>query len=429
MPEHTFSICNPWLSRSFTVDDQHVFGTVSLKNEKTGYEYLKSGKEEFIFIGYVDKSISVFKASDFQYASHEISSSSEVETLKVQLTSLTGTMKLELIYEAYRHYPAIRKKMHIYNHFASPMLIQYLAWENLELAASAERRVHHYFFCLRPFDRYYTIVHIVGYRCGSFGEEIKLGYNDKEETIFEWQLNPGEMFESDASFFIPFNNMKWEDAVDGQLRNFVEEKLSICRPEQIPAFTINTWETFSLDINEAIILENIEIASELGIEAYQIDCGWSVNLGHFEPDPVKFPHGLERIVEKCEQAGIRLGLWMSVPLVHVDSPVANEHPEWFLLDENNNCGFMTGWQDAGIMCLDSDYKYWIMNEIDRTVKKYGVKLLKLDLASIRDPYNPNKSVGCHAHGHHHQTHKASHLGIYRSMFWIMDELRKRNPTV
>jgi hypothetical protein len=410
----------------------------------------------------------VFKAKDFNYQSHETSSSEDGETLIVHLklktkgdagfnpfavghwADVTGSLKVDLIYKSFCDYPVIQKKMFIHNDYDFPVRIQYLSWETLELVSGDERRLHHYFFTKTSTavsdnmdDSVVAIdwpeqnegLLVATEAPGAMkhmelfvnGDRIGIGYNYSEETTFEWQLNQGETFESDCAFFIPYHNMKWEDAVDQQLRSFVEEKLCICRAEQVPSFTMNTWETFLTDINEEIVLENIRIAAELGMEAYQLDCGWYINHGHFEPDPIKFPRGLDPIVEACTRYNIKLGLWMSVSNVHVESPIAKEHPEWFLEDENDHHGFMVGWKETEIMCLDSDYKYWIMNEIDRTVKKYNVALLKLDLAAVRDPYNPNKSVGCHAHGHYHPTKKSSHLGIYRNMFWIMDELRKRNP--
>lgn len=466
-------IGNKWLERTFQIDEQQVFSTVSITNQSNQHELLQRIGEEFRFIGYFGISMRLFKCHDFNYVSHEMKMEHDAEVLIVHLThrskanvtvnpfaagqgdELTGTLSVQLEYIAYQHHPVIRKRIKIHNGYPHLLRLQYLTWEDLMLSDRHERRVHYRFFtesadsAIDVMDDSVMAIHWSGEQ--GVGEQdgllvateapgamkymelfkepnnVKIGYNHREETIFEWVLDTNETFETDYCFLLAYSSKSWEDAVDGELRNFVKCKLTICKPETVPAFTINTWETFRSNLEEDAILENIRIAADMGIEAYQLDCGWYISHGHFVPDSAKFPRGLDPIVEACDKYGMKLGLWMSVPLIHSDAPVAKEHPEWFLLDENGNRAFMNGWKNTEIMCMDSDFKYWIMDEVDRVIKQYHVKLIKLDLVSVRNPYNPNNAVGCHAKGHHHRTRRSSHLGIYRSMFWMMDELRERNP--
>jgi alpha-galactosidase len=89
-------------------------------------------------------------------------------------------------------------------------------------------------------------------------KRITLLYNNSEETIFEYALEPGEAFESDCGFLLPFSG-KWQDAVDGPYQRFIREKLAVCKVEDVPTFTLNTWETFYNDISEEIVVENIRM--------------------------------------------------------------------------------------------------------------------------------------------------------------------------
>lgn len=466
----TISSGNKWLVREFEIRDDGQFQTVALVNKKSGFNYMKSDideYDEFSFVVYYEEAMMVIKLRDFNYESHQLSSTDTKDLLTVRLKMRVGEagyhpfalghltaagdfLRIELKYEAFHNYPVIRKSMTIINKANFPVRLQYLGWEKLQLRAGLGRRVHHSFLTKTSssiVDRMDDSVMAIEWpeanegllvateapgamkfmELFEHGDHIHLGYNDKEETIFEWQVESGEQFDTDCSFFLSFSQEKWQDVVDWEYANFVKQELSICRAEEVPTFTINTWETFYSDINEEIVLENIKLAAELGIDSYQLDYGWYVRQGDFQPDPIKFPRGLEPIVEICKANHIKLGLWMSVTNVDMESKVAKEHPEWLLTDENEQYGYMVGWKDTAIMCLDSDYKYWILNEIDQVIKKYDVKLLKLDLAAVRDPYNPHKSIGCHHHHHHHATQKSSNLRIYRSMFWLMDELRARNP--
>ena len=97
-------------------------------------------------------------------------------------------------------------------------------------------------------------------------------------------------------------------------------------------FLSNTWGDRSRDarINEAFIRREIAAAERLGIDVLQIDDGWQKGRSrnsaqgngawggwwaadaHFwEPDPKRFPQGLQPLVTMARTNGIKLGLWFS----------------------------------------------------------------------------------------------------------------------
>lgn len=470
MMEHTIKLGNQWLERIIEIDTQGTLRTASIRNIENDQELLQSGGDEFAFAGYSGKHFRIFKCQHFCYIDHSFEEKGVDLYLTIQLEMKLADgqglspfavgqwdgkdqkLSIELEYQIYGHYPVIRKRIKIKNEGSVPLRIQHLTWEDLLLVGGKERRVDHAFFtktspsivdnmddCVMAvlWPEQGSGVLIATEAPGSMKrlevfkdpDRLRVMYNNTEETIFEWIIEANETFESDYCFLLPFAEKGLQNTLDGPYARFVREKLAICDVKRIPDFTINTWETYNEigGINEEIVLGNIKVAAELGIDSYQLDCGWYVHQGDYRPHPVQFPNGIEPIVEACRKHNIRLGLWMSVPNVWVNSLVALEHPEWFLLDENEQHGHMIGWSDTEIMCLDSDYKFWILDQLDTVVKRYGVELLKLDLAAVRDPYNPGKSIGCHAKNHYHRSPKSSHLGIYRNMFWIMDELRVRNP--
>ena len=97
---------------------------------------------------------------------------------------------------------------------------------------------------------------------------------------------------------------------------------------------MNTWGDRSQDakVNEKFCLEELEIASRLGITLFQIDDGWQAgkspnsavsngsfkdiyaNSGYWTPDPVKYPNGLHPIVKRGKELGIEIGLWFNPTL-------------------------------------------------------------------------------------------------------------------
>ncbi|GGD88907.1 glycoside hydrolase family 36 protein [Paenibacillus nasutitermitis] len=451
--------------REIRIDETGTLRTASLRYRET--ELLQEGGDEFIFAGRLNESMRLFRSEHFRYVSHERIAQSDMDKwifrleLKPQAEQQFvpfgpqswdlpgGGLHIELTYAAYHDVPVIRKWLAIRSQYPSPFRLEYMTWEDIKLIPGDGRQVYHRFFtaasawaedtmdesAMAAFWPERGVGVIVATEApGAMkrlelfkdGDRARVSYNFDEETVFEWALREGETFETDASFLLPFGGSV-QDAVDGPFRAFVAGKLAIVKAADVPTFTVNTWETFQIEITESIVLDNIAVAAELGIDAYQLDFGWHVDHGDYRPHPVKFPNGLEPIVDACRKHGMKLGLWMSVPNVHLESEVARLHPEWIQRDENGGRSHMIGWTDTAIMCLQSSYSDWIIEQIDAVVKRYGVSLLKLDLASVRDPYNPGKMIGCHARDHDHETVKSTHLGLYRSMFRIMDEVRRRNP--
>lgn len=97
----------------------------------------------------------------------------------------------------------------------------------------------------------------------------------------------------------------------------------------------NTWGDRNRDqaLNESFMLEEIDIASSLGIDVCQIDDGWqrgvtvnsvkaresggvwegyyAANAGFWEVHPGRFPNGLSPLVARAAEKQVGLGLWFS----------------------------------------------------------------------------------------------------------------------
>lgn len=94
----------------------------------------------------------------------------------------------------------------------------------------------------------------------------------------------------------------------------------------------NTWGDRSRDarVSEAFLLQELETAAQMGVSIVQIDDGWQqgATVGSIVPGGVwsgyyehqddfwqvhrdRFPNGLEPIVSRARQLGVKLGLWFS----------------------------------------------------------------------------------------------------------------------
>ncbi len=104
---------------------------------------------------------------------------------------------------------------------------------------------------------------------------------------------------------------------------------------------MNTWGDRSQDtkVNEKFCLEELQMASRLGISHFQIDDGWQEgkspnsalakgsfrniwdNPDYWKPAKDKYPDGLNPIMRKAEELGIEIGLWFN-------PSVQNDFKDW-----------------------------------------------------------------------------------------------------
>ncbi len=97
-------------------------------------------------------------------------------------------------------------------------------------------------------------------------------------------------------------------------------------------FLSNTWGDRSRDarINEDFLLKEVVAGAALGVDVIQIDDGWqkgrsansadargkgvwngywAADPDFWQPDPVRFPNGLEKVVNAAREKGMKFGLW------------------------------------------------------------------------------------------------------------------------
>ncbi len=106
-------------------------------------------------------------------------------------------------------------------------------------------------------------------------------------------------------------------------------------PERDEMIMLNTWGDRGQDtrVNEAFCLNELALASRLGITHFQIDDGWQAgrsansafggsykniwdNPNYWTPDPARFPNGLTPIVKRGKELGIEICLWFNPSIQH-----------------------------------------------------------------------------------------------------------------
>ena len=103
--------------------------------------------------------------------------------------------------------------------------------------------------------------------------------------------------------------------------------------KRLPPVSWSSWFNFHNDINDTMLLQQIDVASGLGIEYFCIDAGWFTGgygdgVGNWTVDKAKFPNGLAPIRDYTAEKGMKLGLWFEPGRAMPGTLLATLHPEW-----------------------------------------------------------------------------------------------------
>jgi alpha-galactosidase len=251
------------------------------------------------------------------------------------------------------------------------------------------------------------------------GKYLNIGYTNGE-TRFETVLNPGESFESDWAVFCFYENSPTDSSywlIQNRLRP---------RPLASP-LTYCSWIPFMRDINESRIASQIGLAAGLGFEIFLVDDGWQNRCGDWDADPLKFPGGLSALSGFALGRGMDLGLWIGLNVVHPDSLVVKEHPDWLLRGESGAPVYTEVAEGRMLLCcLDSGFGDWILEKITAQVRQWNLRYLKIDFPLVQDVYF-QPPILCHCQAHAHRTPHSYTLNAYRRLMGICDCLHARFP--
>lgn len=204
----------------------------------------------------------------------------------------------------------------------------------------------------------------------------KTASNEKEIVVVETgfvdralrlKVAPGEIIELPTVIF--FNA---ESKIDFDAYKLHTWFLSSYPRKKLPVM-YNSWMYCFDRLNVDDLLEQVDCAAELGVEAFMIDAGWFGNgeawsrcVGDWEENTLSGPKGrLMEISHKVREKGMIFGLWFEPERAAPTSKSVKEHPEYYiynaLLDFSN--------PEA------TDY---VLEKITAQIEKYNIGWLKFD---------------------------------------------------
>jgi len=154
----------------------------------------------------------------------------------------------------------------------------------------------------------------------------------------------------------------------------------------------NTWYPFSEDVSTEKLKRAADVAAEIGVEAFVLDSGWydhedwSRELGDYQVNTAKFPHGLQEVSQYVHGKGMKFGMWVEIENAGVSSELAHAHPDWFLA-YNGRPVLKDNRQQLNF--AKREVRQWARATIDRLVRDYDLGWLKIDYnVDIGDRFDP-----------------------------------------
>jgi len=208
--------------------------------------------------------------------------------------------------------------------------------------------------------------------------------------------------------------------------------------EAMPVEWNHWWPYEDVDVTEAVILANAQVAAELGIDLITVDAGWfgSSDAGsdwqHQRGDwhlinTARFPRGLTALADDVRALGLQFGIWIEPEAVGRDSVLRRTRPELIALGTGYP-GAITASLDPedpdflGYVCMGSAAgREHVATAMDALVTATGARWLKLD-------FNIDPGFGCTREDHGHGAGDGL-VRHYEGLYAVLDELRKAHPEV
>lgn len=188
----------------------------------------------------------------------------------------------------------------------------------------------------------------------------------------------------------------------------------------------NSWEATSFAVTEAGQARLAELAARIGAELFVVDDGWfngrhndRAGLGDWTVDTAKFPDGLQPLIARVRELGMKFGLWVEPEMVNPDSDLYRAHPDWVYHFPDRT---RTERRNQLVLNLArDDVAGWLYQTLHGLLSTYDIDFLKWDFnRPISEPGWPA------AVGGNPERVWTQHV---RNLYSIIDRLREAHPAV
>lgn len=143
------------------------------------------------------------------------------------------------------------------------------------------------------------------------------------------------------------------------------------------------------DTTEANMIQGIEniAANQFPVDTWWIDAGWhgktnnwALNVGSWEPNALRFPHGLKPVADAAHSHGLRFLLWCEPERVMPNTWLFDNHPDWLLTPADLPKEFLYHEKDRfRLLNLGNpDALAWTKATFSRLIEELGLEIYRQD---------------------------------------------------
>ena len=201
---------------------------------------------------------------------------------------------------------------------------------------------------------------------------------------YRTQVPPGGIFETPTIFIGAFRG--GPDGAGNILRRWVRAVLNNPRTLADPSYPLlvnNSWGS-GMAVDEALAHRMIEQSAQLGLEMFHLDAGWFREVGDWQANPNKFPHGIAGVADFAHQHGLKFGLWVDWAQAGTSSEpgALNVHDpaikDWLIADPPADWKHSEPFKGITIDLGVPAAKAWAQRELERIVSDYHLDMLEHD---------------------------------------------------
>lgn len=147
------------------------------------------------------------------------------------------------------------------------------------------------------------------------------------------------------------------------------------------------------------VYDTLPTVKRLGFKWVTLDDGWQNNVGDWELDPKKFPHGdadIKALVDRIHKEGFRAQLWWSPLSAVPNSDLLRDHPDYALENRDGSRRKVSWWNSDYLCPADHRVMEYHKALVRKILVDWGFDGLKLDGQDM------NAVPACYNPAHHHQ---------------------------
>ena len=306
----------------------------------------------------------------------------ELPNLGFKLVSFDGGW----IKEAHRHERPVSPGMHVLSSTTGNSSNRHNPGFLLAETTATEAHGRVYGFNLVYSGNHYSAVEL------SNGELVRVqtGINPH---CFEWQLEPGDRFETpEAVMTFSHNGFT---GLSRQFHDFVNRHIvrGDWQNRERPVL-LNNWEAHFFKFNRAKLLRLARRAKTLGVELFVLDDGWfgkrnsdNAGLGDYTVNRRKLPGGLVPFARRIRRMGLAFGLWFEPEMVNPDSDLYRAHPEYAVTIPGRKPTL--GRNQLVLDLCNPAVRDYLVAQIGTILDEAGIQYVKWDMnRHISDMYSP-----------------------------------------